>query len=105
MHGQPTPYMGGSGAGGAGGVGYIPDPYQMAVMNQQMSGLTLFEPELSVGPQQNFVFQVRDHNVVLSSPIHYSLVDLSNCFCFPTHENVKPACEAVECDVYLSVSV
>ncbi|CAH8874937.1 unnamed protein product [Trichobilharzia szidati] len=54
MHGQPTPSMGG---GGGGGGGYIPDPYQMAVMNQQMSGLTLFEPGLSVGPQQNFVFQ------------------------------------------------
>ncbi|CAH8661633.1 unnamed protein product [Heterobilharzia americana] len=52
MHGQPMPYMGGGGGGG-----YIADPYQMAAINQQMSGMMLFEPGLSTGPQQNFVFQ------------------------------------------------
>ncbi|KAH8869394.1 Protein FAM98A [Schistosoma japonicum] len=61
IHSQPMPPC-------TGGGGYMTDPYQMASISQQMSGMMLFEPGLSTGPQQGFVFQptrghvAGDHN-------------------------------------------
>ncbi|KAK4475453.1 hypothetical protein MN116_002505 [Schistosoma mekongi] len=55
FHSQPMPPC--IGSGGVGGGGYMTDSYQMASISQQMSGMMLFEPGLSAGPQQGFVFQ------------------------------------------------